>query len=98
MASIGGGGVVSVISNIVPRRLVEMCNAAADGRSADAIAIHRELFMLCRAMFAETNPIPLKAALRLLSRDTGALRLPMCEASAETRTAVRKALATAGLV
>lgn len=92
MMAIGGVGVVSVIANIVPRRLVSMCNAAASGRWSDAADIHRELFSLCRAMFAETNPIPLKAAMKLLKRDTGSLRLPMCEASPETGHLVRKAL------
>ncbi len=97
MMAVGGVGVVSVISNIVPDRLVRMCNAANEGRMRDAMALHAELFNLCRAMFLETNPIPLKAAMKVLKRDTGSLRLPMCEATPATVEAVRKALTAAGL-
>jgi 4-hydroxy-tetrahydrodipicolinate synthase len=96
-ASVGGVGVVSVVSNLVPAKVAGLCRAAAEGRNADAVKIHRELFDLCRAMFLETNPIPIKAAMKMLGRDTGALRLPMTEASAATQAAVRQALTVAGL-
>lgn len=80
-ASIGGVGVVSVVSNIMPDRIVALCNAFLGNRWPEALKIHRELVPVCKAMFVETNPIPVKAAMKLLGRDTGVLRLPMTAAS-----------------
>ena len=83
-ASIGGVGVVSVVSNIMPDRIVALCNAFLGNRWPEALKIHRELVPVCKAMFVETNPIPVKAAMKLLGRDTGVLRLPMTAASPST--------------
>jgi 4-hydroxy-tetrahydrodipicolinate synthase len=83
-ASVGGVGVVSVISNLVPDRVSALCAAINRHDLPGALAIHRELFALCRVMFVETNPIPVKAAMKLLGRDSGALRLPMTQASPAT--------------
>jgi 4-hydroxy-tetrahydrodipicolinate synthase len=96
-AAVGGVGVVSVVSNIVPAKLVGMCEAFLAGKWDKALSLHREIFDFCRAMFLETNPIPLKGAMALLGRDTGALRLPMCEASPATVEALKQALARQGL-
>lgn len=96
-ASVGAVGVVSVVSNLAPAKVSGLCAAFLKGDWAAARALHRELFDLCRAMFLETNPIPIKAAMRLLGRDSGSLRLPMTEASEPTIAAVREALARAGL-
>lgn len=92
-ASIGAVGVVSVISNLLPGRVQALCAAFLESRWGDALAIHRDLFDISRAMFLETNPIPVKAAMRLLGRDTGSMRLPMCEPGEATLAALRKALA-----
>lgn len=97
-AAVGGVGVVSVVSNVLPARVTDLCNAFLGGRWEEALAIHRELFDFCRAMFLETNPIPLKAAMALLKRDTGSLRLPMSEASPATIGALREALSRQGLL
>src|SRR5262245_1090364 len=70
-ASVGGVGVVSVVSNIAPAKVTALCKAFLENRWTDALKAHRELFPLCRACFLETNPIPLKAAMRLLGKDTG---------------------------
>ncbi len=96
-AAVGGVGVVSVVSNLVPAKVAGLCCGIAEGRWAEAMKIHRELFDLCRAMFAETNPIPIKAAMKMLGRDSGVLRLPMSEASSATLGLVRQALTAAGL-
>lgn len=96
--SVGAVGVVSVVSNLLPGAVSKLCAYANTGRYADALVVHRRLVELCRAMFLETNPIPVKAAMKLLGRDTGSLRLPMCEASEATVAAVRTALVGAGLL
>lgn len=91
-ASVGAVGVVSVVSNIVPARVVGLCAAFLENRWAEALRIHRELLALSKAMFIETNPIPVKAAMRLLGRDSGMLRLPMTEARPETVASIRNVL------
>ncbi|MBL8990198.1 MAG: 4-hydroxy-tetrahydrodipicolinate synthase, partial [Phycisphaerae bacterium] len=97
-ASVGAVGVVSVVSNVAPARTSGLCAAFLQGRWSDALRIHRELLPLCRALFVETNPIPVKAAMKVLGKDSGALRLPMTEARAETVEAVRRAMSGLGLV
>jgi len=78
MMSIGAQGVISVAGNIVPGDLLAMVNAALDGDFVLAAKWHHKLFPLCRDMLSlATNPIPVKAAMMLLGRDTGDLRLPM---------------------
>ncbi len=95
--SVGAVGVVSVVSNLVPDRVAALCRATVAADFARALLIHRSLLPLCRALFSETNPIPVKAALCLLGRDSGALRLPMTAARAETVALLRAALAEAGV-
>jgi 4-hydroxy-tetrahydrodipicolinate synthase len=97
-ASVGGVGVVSVVSNLLPARLAALCRAFLAGEWDEARRVHRELFDFCRAMFVETNPIPLKAAMAILGRDTGSLRLPMCEASPATVESLRKVLTRQGML
>jgi len=78
MMSIGAQGVISVAGNIVPGDLLAMVKAALDGDFVLAAKWHHKLFPLCRDMLSlATNPIPVKAAMMLLGRDTGDLRLPM---------------------
>jgi 4-hydroxy-tetrahydrodipicolinate synthase len=78
LMSIGGSGVVSVASNIVPKDVKALVTAFKDGNLTEALALHQRLFPLCRDMLGlATNPIPLKAAVKLLGRGNGELRLPM---------------------
>jgi 4-hydroxy-tetrahydrodipicolinate synthase len=97
--SIGGRGVVSVVGNIVPRDLQAMVSAFEAGRVPEAVQWHRKLFPLCRDMLgAATNPIPIKTAMKLLGRDTGELRLPMCPLDAAGEARIRQTLANYGLL
>lgn len=96
--AVGGRGVVSVLSNVVPERVVALCEAIRERRWEAALHLHRVLFGLCGAMFAETNPIPVKAAMKLLGRDSGALRLPMTPATETTVAKLREALRRAELL
>ncbi|MBY0313519.1 MAG: 4-hydroxy-tetrahydrodipicolinate synthase [Phycisphaerales bacterium] len=84
MMSVGAAGVVSVVSNVVPDRVSAMCAAELEGRHDEALSIHRELAAISKAMFLETNPIPVKGALKLLGVDSGAMRLPMTSATPAT--------------
>jgi 4-hydroxy-tetrahydrodipicolinate synthase len=97
--SIGGKGVVSVVGNAVPRDMKALVTAMAKGDLAGAQAWHRKLFPLCRDMLSvATNPIPLKAALKLLGRGTGELRLPMTPLDAAGEAKVRQTLVNYGLL
>ncbi|MBL8799454.1 MAG: 4-hydroxy-tetrahydrodipicolinate synthase [Planctomycetia bacterium] len=99
LLSIGGRGVVSVVGNIVPRDMKALVSAFDAGKFDEALRWHRKLFPLCRDMLGvATNPIPLKTAMKLLGRDTGDLRLPMCPLDAASEERVRQTLVQYGLL
>lgn len=85
LMALGGKGVISVTSNIVPGRMAAMCNAFNKGDVAEAARIHHELFPLHEAMFFESNPIPAKTALSLMGKMEAGLRLPLCPMSAAAK-------------
>jgi 4-hydroxy-tetrahydrodipicolinate synthase len=91
--SVGGRGVISVVSNILPDRVKQMVDAALGGRFTIAQRLHLDLFPLFKGMLTlDTNPIPIKTAMAILGRDTGELRLPLCEMSDENRKALERVL------
>jgi len=90
--AIGGTGVISVVANIVPRDVADLCAAFEGGDIARAREIYYKLFDLVKAMFIETNPIPVKTAMALMKMCDPGLRLPMCEMSAENKEKLVKAL------
>ena len=99
MMSVGAKGVVSVVGNIVPRDMMALVKAFAAGKVSEAQQWHRKLFPLCRDMLGvATNPIPLKAAMKMLGRGTGELRLPMCPLDAAGEAKVRATLVGYGLL
>lgn len=77
--ALGGQGVVSVVANVAPRKTVTMVDAALKGDMEKARELHYELAPLVRAMFLETNPIPVKTAHKYLGLANGPLRLPLGE-------------------
>jgi 4-hydroxy-tetrahydrodipicolinate synthase len=77
MMAIGATGVVSVASNIVPGAVTALTTAAREGLYADARAIHFDLLSLFRALFVETNPVPVKVAAELLGLSGSEVRLPL---------------------
>jgi 4-hydroxy-tetrahydrodipicolinate synthase len=98
LLSIGGQGVVSVVGNIVPRDMKALVTAFEAGRVGEAQEWHRRLFPLCRDLLGvATNPIPVKAALKLLGRGTGELRLPLCPVDAAGEARIRATLQAYGL-
>jgi 4-hydroxy-tetrahydrodipicolinate synthase len=97
--SVGGEGVISVVGNIVPGDVVAMLKAWSAGKIEEAVKLHHKLFPLCRDMLGlSTNPIPIKAAMKLLGRDTGEMRLPMTPLDAASEAKLRKTLAAYGLL
>ncbi len=80
MMSVGAQGVISVVGNLVPSAMIELVEAAAEGDFATAQQRHHRLFALCNQMLGlATNPIPIKAAMQMVGRDSGELRLPMTQ-------------------
>lgn len=95
--SIGGRGVISVAANIVPDRIKAMTDAALAGRVEEAARLHRELFPLFRALFIETNPIPVKALLAWSGRIKPEWRMPLCPPAPESEAPLRRAAEAAGI-
>lgn len=92
LISLGGTGVISVASNIAPKQMVDMVNAALKGDYATAQRIHYELLPLLKIIFIETNPIPVKTALAMMGKCNEAFRLPLCEMKAENKEKLRNVL------
>ena len=96
--SIGGTGVISVVSNVVPKDVAAMVRAFLDGKPAEALTWHRKLLPLAKALFLETNPIPVKTAMGMMGLLKPELRLPLCEMSEANQERLRQALAAYGLL
>jgi len=91
--------VISVVGNIVPRDMKALLKAYEAGKHAEAVRLHYKLFALCRDMLGlATNPIPLKTAMKMLGRDTGELRLPMCAMDTALDAKLRATLVGYGLL
>lgn len=96
--SIGGMGVISVVANIVPKEAAQLVTEFEKGNISKAQQIHYKLLPLIKAMFIETNPIPVKTAMGLLGMCEPDLRLPMCAMSSENLEKLKKALKDYGLL
>ncbi|MBU4566675.1 MAG: 4-hydroxy-tetrahydrodipicolinate synthase [Desulfarculus sp.] len=98
LLSIGGKGVISVVNNLIPSEMSELCRRWFAGDVAGAREIFYKVLPLCKAMFIETNPIPVKVAMGVLGRIPNAsLRLPLCDMAPANLERLKKALADYGL-
>ncbi len=98
LMSVGGVGVISVVANIVPRDVANLVAAFAKGNIKKAQEIHYKLLPLIKAMFIETNPIPVKTAMGLLGLCSSDIRLPLCSISAANLKELKRALKNYGLL
>ena len=96
--SIGGDGVVSVAAGVVPGEMAALCNACLDGDFAEAKTIHYRLLPLFTALFLETNPIPVKAALHMMGKMSDEIRLPLTELSHNNAEQLRAVLLELGII
>ena len=95
----GGVGVISVVSNLIPDHITEMCAAANSGDLPRARAIHQRYRELATMLVSlDSNPVPLKAAMAMLDRDTGVVRPPLAPMDAASRAMLRDCLENAGLM
>ena len=99
LLSIGGEGVISVVGNVIPQDMIQMTTSYLDGRVDEAQAWHLKLFPLCRYMLGlATNPIPIKAAMQMLGKDSGELRLPLTPLEEGQLQSLRTTLVDYGLL
>lgn len=89
LLSVGASGVISVLSNVAPRQTHEICQKWFDGDIKGAREAQFKAYPLIKALFAEVNPIPVKAALNLMGKNVGSLRLPMTEATDSTKALLK---------
>jgi 4-hydroxy-tetrahydrodipicolinate synthase len=97
ICSVGGKGVISVLANLVPAEVRKLCDLIKASDMAGAAAQHKKLFPLCRGMFVETNPIPVKAAMAMAGMIKDELRLPLSPLSDKFRPELKKLLTQAGV-
>jgi 4-hydroxy-tetrahydrodipicolinate synthase len=97
ICSVGGKGVISVLANLLPAEVRRLCDAIAAGDAAAAREQHLRLFPLFKAMFVETNPIPIKASMSMAGMIRNELRLPMAPLSAPHREPLAKLLRQFGV-
>jgi len=95
---LGGHGVISVVSNVAPGEVAAMVDAFNAGDMKKALAVHYKMMPLVDAMFVETNPSPVKAALAMMGKIQDEIRLPLVGISDASRDKVRKALTDYGLI
>ncbi len=98
LLAIGGCGVISVVSNLVPGKMAKLCAEFFAGNLDTAQSLHYELAPLARDMFCETNPIPVKTALSMMGKLKLELRLPLVPMQPQHEKHLRETLALANLV
>jgi 4-hydroxy-tetrahydrodipicolinate synthase len=98
LMAIGGIGIISVVANIVPKDVKHMVTAFEKGNLKEAQKTHYKLLPLIKAVFLETNPIPIKTAMGLMKLCEPDLRLPMCPMSDENLERLKKAMREYGLL
>ena len=98
LLSLGGKGVISVVSNVKPELVHNCCKAWFDGDAAKARELQLEMLPLCDALFCEVNPIPVKYAMNVLGWEAGECRLPLVEPGDAHKEQIEQALQAAGLI
>ncbi len=96
--ALGAKGVISVTSNILPGAMLSLVRTILDGNMAEARRINGELLPIFTALFLETNPIPVKTAVRLMGKPAGPFRLPLCDMSPNNLQTLRSVLAERKLI
>lgn len=93
----GGAGVISVLSNVMPKEVKTLCTLIQEGKTAEAIALNDKLLPVANACFVEVNPIPVKEAMNILGFEAGAPRAPLTVIEAANRDKLKAAMENFGL-
>ena len=96
--SLGGKGVISVLANVAPGQTHRICQSYFDGNVKESAKLQLEAIPLISALFCEVNPIPVKAAMNLMGKETGPLRLPLTEMEPEHQERLKRELQAYGLL
>ena len=96
--SLGGLGVISVVSNLCPEAMTRLCRLWREGKTKEARDLQLSLIPLCDALFCEVNPIPVKAGMELLGLCSDEVRLPLAKADERVRAKVAEALRGLGML
>jgi 4-hydroxy-tetrahydrodipicolinate synthase len=95
--AVGGVGVISVLANIIPKQVHDMCQLFLGGNLSEALKLQLGALALNDAVFIETNPIPVKTAMNLMGMKVGHLRLPLCDMSEGNLEVLKRELVNYGL-
>ncbi|HTL16879.1 MAG TPA: 4-hydroxy-tetrahydrodipicolinate synthase [Patescibacteria group bacterium] len=96
--AVGAQGVISVVSNVIPRQVAQMVNLFAEGKAKAALKIHERYYPLFKDLFVETNPVPVKAAMAMLGQIREEYRLPLVPLSSKNRQLLAATLRSYGLL
>lgn len=96
--SLGGKGVISVLSHVIPKETHDMVQLCLDNNFAEAAKLQIEYLDLINNLFIEVNPIPVKAAVNMMGMDAGPCRLPLCEMSEEHKAVLQASMKRHGLI
>lgn len=96
--ALGGSGVISVLANILPKEVQHMCSLYFEGKHEEALELQLKYFNLIKALFKETNPIPVKTALNLMGFEAGPLRLPLCSMNQENLQSLKEEMKKADIL
>lgn len=96
--SLGGVGVISVLANIIPKDVHDICELYLAGKTKEALKLQLDSLALTNSLFIETNPIPIKTAMNLLGMKAGSLRLPLCDMTEANLEVLKKELKNYGLL
>ena len=98
LMSLGGKGVISVLSNIAPRQVHDICASYFAGNVKESLRLQLEAIPLITELFREVNPIPVKAAMNLLGKEAGPLRMPLSQMEPQNQELLKKAMEEYGLL
>ena len=98
LLSLGGKGVISVLSNVAPRQTHEICASFFAGDTARSAKLQLDAIPLISALFCEVNPIPVKAAMNLMGKEVGPLRLPLTEMEPQNQKRLKAAMIAYGIL
>ena len=98
LLSMGGKGVISVLSNVAPRQTHEICQKFFDGDVKGSAQMQLDAIPLVSALFSEVNPIPVKAAMNMMGKEVGPLRLPLTEMEDAHKEVLKQAMKAYGIL
>lgn len=98
LLSLGGKGVISVLSNVAPRQTHDICAAYFAGDTAKSTKLQLDAIPLITELFAEVNPIPVKAAMNLMGKNVGPMRLPLTEMEPQNQEKLKAAMTAYGIL